>query len=470
MKRHLCMLSGVMVAAATTSETRAQWLEDDCEALVEVTGTQDGNLFGDLVVDVGDVTDDGVPDFAVAAPFFNTNQGRVSVHSGVDGDEIWGHSTGLTSTILGFALDTCGDLDGDGAREVIASAPFASNTWGFVFVFSGADGEILHQYQGQQGDSIGYSIATGGDFNGDGIEDIAIGDGSNDDIGPNAGRVNIYSTADFSLITQVHPPEPSHWRFGTGIAFLGDVNGDGRDDLVIAERFDQSDPPGRLHVFSFNGVSLSLEHTIGPVNLGCVLCGDNVDGGRDVDGDGIGDIVIGESLPDSRARVFAGDDGELIMTLDQHGADEAVLVDDVDGDGLAEILVGDELFDDGAEDAGRVLLHSGADGSILWTMTSTLAGSRFGHGVAPFGDADGDGADDILVGAWSGIGRAYVMKVTPGPNPADITGDGSVNVLDLALLIGNWGPCITCDDCVGDIDGDCEVGVLDLVALINAWG
>jgi hypothetical protein len=431
-----------------------QWLEEDCVDLLDVEGSQDGNLFGDRVAEVGDVTGDGVPDFAVSAPFFNTNRGRVSVHSGVDGDEVWGQTTAITSTILGFALAVSGDLDGDGAREVIASAPFATNTGGFVFVYSGDDGSVMHTFQGDPvgfNASIGYGIATGGDYNGDGIEDIAIGDGGNDDVGPNAGRVSVYSSADFSLIGHLHPPQAPAARFGTGIAFLGDVNDDGNDDLVIADRFESNEEPGRLHVFSYAGSSPELLYTIEPVSLGCVLCGDSVGGGRDVNGDGIGDIVIGEAFPEFRARVFSGLDGAPLLTIDDPLVQTAELVDDVDGDGRADVLAGDRSNDEGAEDAGRVYLFSGCSGRLLRTMTSTVAGTSFGTRGTGFSDIDGDGFAEILIGARSGFGHAFVMAGVDLAASADVNGDEVVNTIDLLMVLGAWGPCKSCPE---DLDGD----------------
>lgn len=63
-----------------------------------------------------------------------------------------------------------------------------------------------------------------------------------------------------------------------------------------------------------------------------------------------------------------------------------------------------------------------------------------------------------------------VMEVVGLLNPADLDGDGSVGVTDLLILLGSWGPCADCNDCLADIDDDCSVGVPDLLILLGNWG
>ena len=54
--------------------------------------------------------------------------------------------------------------------------------------------------------------------------------------------------------------------------------------------------------------------------------------------------------------------------------------------------------------------------------------------------------------------------------PGDLDGDGSVGVKDLLILLGSWGSCDDCNDCIADLDGDCTVGVGDLLILLGNWG
>ena len=65
----------------------------------------------------------------------------------------------------------------------------------------------------------------------------------------------------------------------------------------------------------------------------------------------------------------------------------------------------------------------------------------------------------------------FIINVDPpaGPSP-DLDNDGDVDAFDLALLLGSWGPCADCGNCLADLDGDCTVGAADLAILLGNWG
>src|SRR5262245_47714343 len=113
---------------------RAQFVEPNVTQLFAIPGRQIGDLFGWRIRGVGDANGDGRADFAIAAPFHNLNVGRVSVHSGANGAQLWAADGGVTSSILGFDLAVTGDIDGDGVADVVASAPFGNGTNGVVNV------------------------------------------------------------------------------------------------------------------------------------------------------------------------------------------------------------------------------------------------------------------------------------------------------------------------------------------------
>lgn len=101
----------------------------------------------------------------------------------------------------------------------------------------------------------------------------------------------------------------------------------------------------------------------------------------------------------------------------------------------------------------------------------------------PVDNGDGTFSVPITAGTRPGVDRFIVevddgiRPVTLAPNPTleyfvlgDIDGNGSVGVADFLFLLGNWGPCADCNDCIADLNGDCSVGVADLLILLGNWG
>ena len=386
---------------ATGGSLRAQFQEDNYRQLLNVPAWSSGDLFGWRVAALGDVNADGMADFAVGAPFFNTNRGRIGVFSGADGSELWRVTGSRASDILGFELKFASDLDGDGVRDLLGAAPF-SQQGGRVHVWSGATGVLLHRFS-RAGSSLGSSIATEGDYDGDGVFDLAIGDLS---FNNGAGRVFVYSGADFSLIDRLNPPVATDTRFGVAAGFLGDVNGDQRDDLAIGVRLSGDLGPGRIEVFSFDGTDDVHLYTIDGVDHGCGLCGNHLDGGKDVNGDGVPDLFMGEESL-SQVQVFSGVDGSQLLLIPGNPGgflgSGGELIDDVNGDGRADIVAGAPF--DGA--GGSITVFSGLDGSPLSTLSRSNGGRFFGQDVHSLGDENGDGFPEVLVG---GQGRAWTIS------------------------------------------------------------
>ena len=92
-----------------------------------------------------------------------------------------------------------------------------------------------------------------------------------------------------------------------------------------------------------------------------------------------------------------------------------------------------------------------------------------------FDDGSGYGPALFVTGDFliaGGISSQHIAKwiVCVDIIPGDLDGDGSVGVKDLLILLGNWGPCADCNDCIADLDDDCTVGVADLLILLGNWG
>ena len=420
----------------------AQLVEGHAHELLDVTKGNRGDLFGWTVVELGDVNGDGVLDLAASAPFddeavFLSSTGSIFGVSGADGATLWRRAENLQSAILGYALETM-DWNADGVLDVVASAPFSSSG-GRVWIFSGTNGAQLALLDPSgAGDGFGCSLATGGDFDGDGLEDLAVGAlGVDTGLGQAVGRVYLYARGATAPFATIDGPAAGS-EFGLGLAYLGDVSvpPDGRDELVVGERDPASFFDGTARVFGFVAGAPLERYAVPGVGMGFDIIGDRIDGGLDLDGDGLGDFLVGDLALDE-VKVFSGVDGSPLYTLTGDGNDAfgaGHLIEDIDHDGRADLAIGAWSSDVAVSDGGRVHLFSGASGAPLWTITGATQDRGLGCDVRGCGDLDGDGRRDLLVGSYgnggagnpqgrlgviAGIRPAPLNEELPAAQPAD---------------------------------------------------
>jgi hypothetical protein len=415
-------------SANTTPGTvlRTPSIESSSQTWIEVESGLAGDSFGWIADTVGDVTGDGVPDIVSCAPLDATHAsgaGMVAVYSGLDGRRIWRKRETVTSAVLGFSLEVA-DWNDDGTLDVFAGAPFSASG-GRVYVYSGSNGKVLHTFDaasGQKFETFGSSVAVGGDFDGDGVDDVAIGSLGYKHSGlPMAGRVSVYSGVNAALITTIDGPFASA-EFGVGMDFLGDVSvpADGRDELVIGHR-DATFFGGSALVYAYDGVAPTLLYSVGGVGMGNNLIGDRIDAGGDLDGDGVGDFLVGDRTAEV-VSVFSGADGALLHALTGNGEGgrfgTGSFTPDQDGDGFADLILGAGGNNLGAPEGGRLFLYSGREGVILRTMTYQTTLRRIGIEARWIGDHDGDGRDDFAFGGLGGsgvgppLGRFLIVRGT----------------------------------------------------------
>ncbi|MCY3000885.1 MAG: FG-GAP-like repeat-containing protein [Planctomycetota bacterium] len=362
-------------------------------AQVEVQGyygTAAGDGFGFEVCAVGDVDADGFGDLAVGAPYSDAGSldgGRVVVISGRTRQVIRTWTGTVVRGRLGAALAACGDLDGDGHADVLASAPNQfGGAGGSVTLFSGATGAVLHQWTGVAG--FGSALAADGDVTGDGGHDILVGNWIQGDLwlfdGASGALVRSHLSTGYVL--------------GERVAFLGDVTGDGRSEYVATN----TNTWGVVQ--AYRG-STGAPHWLASGNFGDQL-GVALARTTDLTGDGLPDLLVGAGDngsfgSDGRGyfRLLDGVNGATIDTVDgstfdvQLGAALAV-AGDLDGDGSADFLVAHGL----STPNGPVEVRSGADRSLLASLPPNVTGIGWGASLA-FGDVSGDGLPDIVLGA-----------------------------------------------------------------------
>ncbi|MGH8003803.1 MAG: integrin alpha [Limisphaerales bacterium] len=197
-----------------------------------------GDVLGYSISGIGDINSDGKADFIVGAMLASPSgvhyAGSVFVYSGADGSILFQKNGPASSEMLGHSVAGVGDVNGDGINDFIVSSIGPSPRPGTVYVYSGADGALLFQKVGATPDAqLGYSVSGAGDINGDGYADIIAGArlGDTDSLN-DVGSAFVYSGKDGSLLFQKNG-NTSNANFGQAVAGLGDINGDGKSDFVV---------------------------------------------------------------------------------------------------------------------------------------------------------------------------------------------------------------------------------------------
>jgi len=397
--------------------------------------------FGLSIAVIGDIDGDGVPDLAVGAPFQDSDfGGSPGFGPPQNVGKVWlisGATLGVITQLndpefqmvnprkfggqFGTSVAGVGDINGDGIPDILVGVPHhivvtpTDNliNAGRAFVFSGKDGSILFTLDDptpQEGARMGYAVVGLGDVNGDGIPDLLVGVPKKDSPAglPEVGTAYIFSGSDGSLIRELDPPSQggleANGRFGAAVANAGDVDNDGVSDILIGA-------PGEGWAYVFSGATGALIRTItSPVVEKLPSFGFAVAGGRDLNGDGIPDFVIGAPLQGGlrgAAYVFSGADGTLLRTLRaapqafaKFGASVA-LIPDVTGDGRPDIMVGaPDHTVNGLLNAGEAFIFKGRNGRLFKTVTSAMpkAFAGFGYAVTT-ADFNGGGIPQTVVGA-----------------------------------------------------------------------
>ncbi len=208
--------------------------------LHEVDGGFAYGFHGWAAVGLDDRDGDGVPEFCFSSPQATVagqqKAGHVAIYSGATGAIYRGHRGEALGDLFGSALATCADVDGDGSRELLVGAPeHGFHDVGAAYLYSGGEGALLWKWTGENDhDQLGYALAGGGDLDGDGDPDAALGAWLTDYGGSNAGSAYLVDGASGALIHRVDAQAQATgplW-FGQALAIAPDLQRDGLDDLV----------------------------------------------------------------------------------------------------------------------------------------------------------------------------------------------------------------------------------------------
>ena len=362
---------------------------------------------------------------------------------------------------MGSSVAFLGDLDGDGIGDLAVGAvgddDGGSGRGAVWILFLDSEGTVKSQqkisateggFTGalDDGDSFGASVALLGDLDGDGVDDLAVGAPGEDDGGSDRGAVWIlFLNADRTVKShqRINSTEGGFTGtlkdfsfFGTSVAALGDLDGDGVGDLAVgAPGLDSYswDGTGTVWILFLNPDGTVKSHRwIISTQSGPDEFGSSIASLEDLDGDGVGDLVVGATSDNDGDRdsgavwvVFLNTDGTVksrqkisatqggftgtLVSRDRFGASVTSL-GDLDGDGVIDLAVGASRDREALYESGAVwILSLNTDGTVKWQQKiNGLHGNFsdslyyydwFGTSVAAIGDLNGDGVNELAVGA-----------------------------------------------------------------------
>ncbi|MBD3335241.1 MAG: hypothetical protein GF355_06965 [Candidatus Eisenbacteria bacterium] len=323
---------------------------------------------------------------------------------------------------FGVAAALGGDFDSDGFADLAVGASTSDaggENAGQVCVYLGGSAPPAEpdlELMGEPGSFFGAAVAWAGDVNDDGFEDLLVGAFRDDEAGTLAGKAYLYLGGDpFDGAADLVLTGPSAGAyFGRAVAGAGDLNLDGWDDFAVGA---PRTAAGTVFVYFGGGVPDTIPDLVlqGPGEDS--RFGTAVAGAGDVDGSEGPDLLVGASRVSQThtwqggAFLFSGgaglDDLPDWSVLGEGGGDHlgssVAGAGDVNGDGAQDILVGAPYWNDGTIiDAGAAYLYFGGaelDTIIDFSLTGDAQEDQLGRCVAGLGDVTGSGFSHFVAGA-----------------------------------------------------------------------
>ena len=386
--------------------------------LFRLDGSAPGDQLGFSVGRANDIDDDGLRDLIAGAPFADpsgVDSGLAVVIRGASA----GGSVSLTLTgsaaadNFGYSVYGVGDVVDPMStaveRDVVVGAPGFDGPMGIdagrATVFNGVTGAVVQVFDGDApGDRLGWAVSAAGDVDGDPASPLEVVLGAPfADGGPlvDNGLARVVSILSGSVVYDLRG-DASQDMLGSSVAYVGDANFDGRDDVLVGAPGDDLKAPDGGSARLYSGATGALQSVIAGSATGDAM-GTSVGAAR------FGNLVLGASQGASGQAGYAllvrGQDADVVFTLGgpEAGArlgSEAAAVGDVSGDGIPDLAASAPFaaVQTGPQ-AGRVQVVSAVDGEELLFAEGTGNGDQFGTSVVSVGDVDLDGFPDLAISA-----------------------------------------------------------------------
>ncbi len=315
-------------------------------------------------------------------------------------DRIWYAESNIRGDAFG-PTSVGPDLDGDGLPDLLISAIQATCTNqfdGWVGLYSTTGGQ-LQQWCGTGGALFGTGLAWIDDIDGGGVADFVVGESDYYDPvtwGSGTGRIRVFSSETGNVLYDIVGMQ-GHGSFGNRLDVVDDCDGDGIRDLLVGGPSYGASVEGRAWIFSMR-TGTEIRTHVGPAAY--TYYGNSVGHLNDVDGDGVGDYAVAAPMTTNlgRLNVYSGRTGSRLLKVDGSGA--------ADNLGLSIAAPGD-LDGDGLADVivggytanGHIDAYSPISGHRIWRIDGVTNQEGFGWRCLALPDLNRDGYDEILVSA-----------------------------------------------------------------------